>query len=165
MLTLKLNDQISFLRKQKGITQEELAQALGVTNQSVSKWESGSCCPDIGLLPEIALFFGVSIDELLGYKPANTFGDVYLKIRSLFEPTSKIESFSLAYKLASLLHEGACTRGYKEYVPWDTGKNRCDTDEFCKWGFSACTEPEGITVHRGNSVFISDNKIAKPVAR
>ena len=44
---MKINEQIAALRKKKGITQESLAQVLGVTNQSVSKWESGQCCPDI----------------------------------------------------------------------------------------------------------------------
>ncbi|HWT74766.1 MAG TPA: helix-turn-helix transcriptional regulator [Mobilitalea sp.] len=65
MNAFKLNEQIAFLRKQKGITQEELAQALGVTNQTISKWESAACCPDIQLLPSIAAYFDVSIDELM----------------------------------------------------------------------------------------------------
>ena len=64
MTTIKINEQIAFLRKQKGLTQEELACALGVTNQAVSKWESAQCCPDIQLLPDIAKLFGVSIDVL-----------------------------------------------------------------------------------------------------
>lgn len=63
---MKINEQIAFLRKQKGLTQEELAQAFGVTNQAVSKWESGASCPDIALLPDIADYFGVSIDLLFG---------------------------------------------------------------------------------------------------
>jgi len=62
---IKLNENIAFLRKQKGITQEELANAIHVSNQAVSKWESGKCCPDIELLPDLACFFGVTIDELL----------------------------------------------------------------------------------------------------
>ncbi len=67
MTTIKINEQIAFLRKQKGLTQEELANALGVTNQAVSKWESAQCCPNIQLLPQIADYFGVTIDELMGH--------------------------------------------------------------------------------------------------
>ena len=65
-MSLKVNEQIMALRKQKGITQGELAEVLGVSNQSVSKWESGQCCPDIQLLPDIAKYFGVSVDDLMG---------------------------------------------------------------------------------------------------
>lgn len=68
MCSLKINEQITSFRKQKGVTQEELARALGVTNQAVSKWESGQCCPDIQLLPQLAGYFGVSVDMLLGCK-------------------------------------------------------------------------------------------------
>lgn len=63
---IKLSENIANLRKEKSITQEQLASALNVTNQAVSKWESGKCYPDIELLPNIADFFGVSIDELIG---------------------------------------------------------------------------------------------------
>lgn len=69
---MKLNENIANLRKKKDITQEELATAIGVTNQSVSKWESGQCCPDIALLPALADFFEVSIDELMGHKSAQS---------------------------------------------------------------------------------------------
>ena len=56
-------------RKKLGLTQEGLAQQLGVTNQAVSKWESGQSCPDITLLPAIADLFGISIDALFGREP------------------------------------------------------------------------------------------------
>ena len=69
---MKINEQIAVLRKKKGVTQENLAQALGVTNQSVSKWESGQCCPDIQLRPAIAKYFEVSIDELMGETTPST---------------------------------------------------------------------------------------------
>ena len=69
MNNFKLNENIGFYRKQHGLTQEDLAKALGVTNQSVSKWESAQCCPDISLIPQIAEIFEVSIDELFGKEP------------------------------------------------------------------------------------------------
>ena len=69
MDNLKLNDTICFYRKKQGLTQEDLAQRLGVTNQSVSKWESAQCCPDISLLPKLADIFEISIDELFGIVP------------------------------------------------------------------------------------------------
>ena len=53
-------------RKALGLTQEALAQKLGVTNQAVSKWESGQSCPDLALLPGLADLFGVTLDELFG---------------------------------------------------------------------------------------------------
>lgn len=56
-------------RKKLGLTQEGLAQKLGVTNQAVSKWESGQSCPDIALLPSLADLFGITIDELFGREP------------------------------------------------------------------------------------------------
>lgn len=60
---------IAELRKKKGIGQQELAGALGVSFQAVSKWETGSTFPDITLLPSISEYFDVTVDELLGLKP------------------------------------------------------------------------------------------------
>lgn len=61
---MRLGSKIAQYRKQKGITQEGLAQMLNVTNQAVSKWESDQCCPDILLLPKLADIFAISLDEL-----------------------------------------------------------------------------------------------------
>lgn len=69
MNNLKLNDTICFYRKKLCLTQEDLAGKLGVTNQSVSKWELAQCCPDISLIPKLADIFEISIDELFGRKP------------------------------------------------------------------------------------------------
>lgn len=57
---------ISAQRKRMGITQEALAQKLGVTNQAVSKWELDQACPDFQLIPVLVDIFGISIDELFG---------------------------------------------------------------------------------------------------
>lgn len=56
-------------RKHKGITQEELARYMGVSKASVSKWETGQSYPDITFLPQLATYFNISIDDLMGYEP------------------------------------------------------------------------------------------------
>ncbi len=60
-----LGQRIAFLRKEKGLTQEELAVSLGVSAQAVSKWENDVSCPDIMLLPQLSKILGVTSDELL----------------------------------------------------------------------------------------------------
>lgn len=94
-----LNEQIAFLRKAKNVTQEEMAQSLGVTNQSVSKWESAQCCPDIQLLPAIADYFDVSVDELIGHKDAARANNLILQVRSAINELSQGEDSKLALKL------------------------------------------------------------------
>ena len=56
-------------RRRKGITQDELAEFVGVSKAAVSKWETESTYPDILLLPRLAAYFDISIDELMGYEP------------------------------------------------------------------------------------------------
>ena len=64
-----LGKRIAALRKEKGLTQEQLAEKVGVSAQAVSKWENDVSCPDITLLPLLADLLGVTVDELLGVKP------------------------------------------------------------------------------------------------
>lgn len=64
---MELGKKIKQLRLNKGVTQEILANALGVTYQAVSRWENETTMPDISLLPQISVFFGVSIDELFEF--------------------------------------------------------------------------------------------------
>ena len=66
---LKIGENILQKRKERGITQEELAEFMMVTKASVSKWETGQSYPDILLLPKLATFFNISVDELIGYDP------------------------------------------------------------------------------------------------
>lgn len=60
-----IGNRISKNRREKGLTQEELAEKLGVSSQAVSKWENDQSCPDISLLPQLCKIFGISTDELL----------------------------------------------------------------------------------------------------
>ena len=66
-MEMNIGNKIRELRKKKGITQEQLASALGITSQAVSKWEMSTGYPDIAMLPVIAGYFGVSMDTLFNY--------------------------------------------------------------------------------------------------
>ena len=66
-MEMNIGNKIRELRKKKGITQEQLASALGITSQAVSKWEMSTGYPDIAMLPIIAGYFGVSMDTLFNY--------------------------------------------------------------------------------------------------
>lgn len=75
-----LGKRIMALRKAAGMTQEQVAERLGVSPQAVSKWENDVSCPDVATIPRIARLFNVSTDELLGLKastvrPADTSGN------------------------------------------------------------------------------------------
>ena len=70
-MEMTLGKRIAILRKEKELTQEDLAQKLNVSAQAVSKWENDLTCPDISLLPELAQILSVSVDELLSGKQEN----------------------------------------------------------------------------------------------
>lgn len=86
-MKLTLGDKIKELRKRDGRKQEDLANALGVTNQAVSRWEANGGYPDMEMIPAIANYFGVTIDELFGYE-----NDREKKIDSLVKQISEMNS-------------------------------------------------------------------------
>ncbi len=82
-MNLNIGNKIHELRKRKGVTQETLASALGITGQAVSRWEAGGSYPDMEMIPAIANYFSISIDELFGYK-----SDRDAKIDAIIEKVS-----------------------------------------------------------------------------
>ena len=69
MKEIRLGSVLIKNRHKRGITQDELAAYLGVSKSAVSKWETAMTYPDITLLPRLAAYFNISIDELMGYEP------------------------------------------------------------------------------------------------
>ena len=67
-MTLSLAENIRAFRKERRLTQEQFAEALGVTTGSVYKWESGQMTPELDMIVNIADFFDTSMDVLLGYR-------------------------------------------------------------------------------------------------
>ena len=63
---MTFGEKLNYLRKNAGLTQDDVAQHLGISPQAVSKWENDLSCPDIMLLPEIAKLYGKTVDALLG---------------------------------------------------------------------------------------------------
>lgn len=68
MKCLNIAENLVRLRHERGVTQEVVADFLGVTKASVSKWEKGVSLPDVTQLPKVASYYGISIDELMGYE-------------------------------------------------------------------------------------------------
>lgn len=66
MMLICLGENIRSLRTARGLTQEQFGYEMGVSSQAVSRWENGATYPDITMLPMIADFFGVTLDELMG---------------------------------------------------------------------------------------------------
>ncbi len=89
---MELNEKLQKLRKQKGLTQEELAEALFVSRTAVSKWESGRGYPNIDSLKGIAKFFSVTLDELLS-------GDEILTIAEAATKQKETQFLALVFGL------------------------------------------------------------------
>lgn len=121
MMTNGIGSNIQRLRKKKGMTQEKLAQALGLTSAAVSKWECGQALPDIAILGPLAMMLETTTDELLGYRPDLTEQDVAMLLEDacdLFEGGDCAQaeiacelllrtypaSLELAFHVASLYH-------------------------------------------------------------
>lgn len=162
MNKIRINEQITLFRKRKGLTQEELARALGVTNQAVSKWESAQCCPDIQLLPDLAQILGVSTDMLLGCAPMSADEDIGPILRRKIDALSQDEAFDFAFRTAAALHvlifskEMTANQGNPG---WDT-EETVEHAEGGEWGYSSWNDPAGMTTMRGGTVLFSSGALS-----
>ena len=94
-------DQIRFYRRQEGLTQEQLAEAMGVSVAAVSKWEQGQSLPEIPMLMELADFFDLSVDALLGYR---------LRSNDRKNVSERLNTFTVVYECAKLFEMAGGTR-------------------------------------------------------
>ncbi|MDU6854582.1 MAG: helix-turn-helix domain-containing protein [Zhenhengia sp.] len=129
MKKFQISQQIAYFRKKNNLTQEQFASLMGVSNQAVSKWESGACCPDIQLLPTIAECFNVSIDALFitdDYESRS-------KMMTRYECTGHEEDFSTAIQAYEkvILSGNATTQDYGDYAYlfWSHGTSMIDKAE------------------------------------
>ena len=106
---MTLGNKIAHYRKNLNITQDTLAQQLGVTNQAVSKWEADHCCPDVMLLPKLADIFSTTIDALFGR-------DVQSKTSSPALPWPDDNVLRVAVYVGSNMVCGGDTKPNYEYI-------------------------------------------------
>ena len=102
-MNINLAEQLKALRKEKNISQEKLAAYLGISYQAISKWENGNAYPDIQLLPDIARFFGITIDELLQVEKLDEqalLEEYVLKAETLFRNGEDMEKILTLWKAA-----------------------------------------------------------------
>ena len=81
-------------RRERGLTQEDIARYFGISKSAVSKWETGQSYPDVLLLPQLATYYAISIDELLGYTPQLTNKQIRDYYRS-FSDTFSIKNYDV----------------------------------------------------------------------
>ena len=105
-MQLTLGTKIKELRRRDGRTQENLADALGVTAQAVSRWESNTTYPDMQMIPAIANYFHISIDELFGYHD-----DREEKIKKILETATEIMT-----RQGHSMHQGCLPKDFLEVV-------------------------------------------------
>lgn len=103
-MSLNLGSQISMLRKAKGMTQEQLACAVGVSAPAVSKWETGSSCPDISLLCPIARALNTNVDTLLQFEQNIPEEELTLQCNQILELIHSGNYKSAKKKLDQLIH-------------------------------------------------------------
>ncbi len=97
MYECKIAEKLVELRTSKGVTQEDVAQSLSVSNKTISKWENGASMPDLPMVVELAKYYGVTIDTLLGLSEGKK-QSTKEEIRSLFEGLDRRESVLKAFE-------------------------------------------------------------------
>jgi chemotaxis protein CheY-P-specific phosphatase CheC len=107
-MNVKIGAKIKELRKRDNITQEQLAEFLGVTNQAISKWESENGYPDIGYISSIADFFNVTIDYLFDYKKTCNM--------DIFEKAYNLSMSAAATQMSNLLNKKAVIDTHKTEI-------------------------------------------------
>lgn len=154
-MTIKLAENLQLLRKEKGLTQEQVAEIFNVTNQAVSKWELGLSSPDITLLPEFAKFYQVTVDELLGYKPITSINNIYIELHSyLTSIEDDGELIDAVYRICRLA--GSCTskkesNAAQKLINGNYGNNMSILQTYGE-------EYGGVLTHDINSMLVSSYK-------
>ncbi len=144
-----ISENIKLFRKEKNLTQEQLAEAMGVSVGAVSKWENGASAPELSLIMELADFFETSVDSLLGFKMQGNTAEEYAERidalqneknyeKAIIESEKALKKFPNNFKI---VYQSALTYFMK-------GLERCDDSsleralELYKFALTICEGPD-----------------------
>ncbi len=165
MSSLKIGQKIKAKRRERDLTQEEIANILGVTKAAVSKWENEESYPDITMLPQIAQLFHITMDELFGYnlenKPLTIVTEYHFGL-SLDDFDESILNYGVAkecsiHKKGTVGYNRVLSRGDCLEKEWEVRIHFVSTEEKIPYILQKYIKP-GVLVD-GYSVRIADGKI------
>lgn len=163
-MNISIGEKLKNLRKSKDITQEMLADFLGVSFQTISKWERGECFPDIIMLPSLANFFEVTIDELMGMNEIRSkqyLDDIYMLAHE-YEGNGKYQDATDVLRKAiktfpnnySLLSELALSLAFQGLDAYEKSANVKEAIELCERVLANCTSEKVRSTTRANLCFL-----------
>ena len=112
MYECKIAEKLVSLRVAKGVTQEDVAQSLSVSNKTISKWENGTSMPDLPMLAELSGYYGVSTDTLLGLseeKKRSTKEEICASIKELDRKECVLKAFEITKSIIPAMMDGKAT--------------------------------------------------------
>ena len=149
-MQIRLGEKIKELRKRDGRKQEDLAVALGVTNQAVSRWEANGGCPDVEMLPAIANYFHITIDELFGYD-----NDRQIKLQSYIDQADQMQDTIL--KEGDVAQRVAILRDALSEFPSEWQLQQRLADALMELGYKKSDHPIMVTGEEGTRYHTEKN--------
>ena len=131
-MKLTIGEKIALLRKEKNITQTELAEYLVLAPQTISRWEVGNGAPEISLLPKIAAFFGVSIDDLFGTTSLTRAEDLVCKYSVLRDDCSFREAMDYLNSQLQTIDAARKKAGLDD-AELESDRDRLEADKLHMW--------------------------------
>ena len=126
-MELKIGTNIKRLRTAKNLTQEQLSAAMNVTCAAVSKWERGESFPDITLLQPLAYYFGVTLDELMGFDREKVHAEIE-NVITLYRNYWKSDYEKARSIIVKAYHDYPNDYWIMHYYMWNLGGDMADND-------------------------------------
>ena len=155
-MNITINENLKRLRREKGTTQENLAEYIDISFQAISKWERGESFPDITLLPKIAAYYKVSVDDLLGVGKIQQKEKIE-EYKKRADKENGLEVWQEAYK--EFPNDLDVIHDYMRALDIDTEKNAHQIIELAEWLINESGEQENYWISATQVLCYTYNKL------